>query len=449
MLRSLRPALLITAGLAATVALLLGGPGPSIGGPGLHSVTAVAAFETFASVVAAVAAFLVFGRLLHYKRRRDLWLVVGLSLFALTNLAFGVVASSFPDAYPDSLAIWATTVGTAIGAAFLALGSLATPTPLSRPVRVLALTLVPAFAAIVLAALLLDALLTGVSGLNAALVAKGTLLALAAVGFARTAEREQDELPAWFACGAVLGAVAAVAYVFYPTRHTEWIFVGDLLRLGFYLLVLAGVGRELRRSQAHAVEAGRLEERRRLAYDIHDALAQDLAFIAANAGELGRRPNPERAGHVVGAAQRALSEAREAIAVLAGTDPGPLETRIANSVEHVAAREGVGVALELEPGLDVDESVVDALVRVAQEAVANAARHARASAIRVQLQGGPDLRLLVSDDGVGFRRGREDRRGHLGLVSMERRVEAVGGRCRISSTPGRGTVVEVAVPSTR
>ena len=87
----------------------------------------------------------------------------------------------------------------------------------------------------------------------------------------------------------------------------------------------------------------------------------------------------------------------------------------------------------------------EALVRIACEAVSNAARHGQAQLVRVELQNGRHVRFRVVDDGVGFDPS-IPRPGHFGLVSMRERAQAVGGSFRVRSAPGAGTEVEVVLP---
>jgi signal transduction histidine kinase len=98
------------------------------------------------------------------------------------------------------------------------------------------------------------------------------------------------------------------------------------------------------------------------------------------------------------------------------------------------------------PGAAAEEE----LWRVAQEALSNALRHAKATAVTVTVEAdGPGgTRLSVSDDGVGFDpEARSIAARRLGLVSMRERVEAVGGRFEIVSAPGAGTTVRASVPA--
>ena len=88
------------------------------------------------------------------------------------------------------------------------------------------------------------------------------------------------------------------------------------------------------------------------------------------------------------------------------------------------------------------------LLRAAQEAIANARRHAAASHITVTLTYYPDeVSLDVTDDGCGFDPSEALKRGGLGLIGMRERAEALGGSLAIESTPGEGTAVAVTLPA--
>ncbi len=85
----------------------------------------------------------------------------------------------------------------------------------------------------------------------------------------------------------------------------------------------------------------------------------------------------------------------------------------------------------------------EALLRIACEAVTNAARHGRSDVVRVELSAGRPLRMRISDAGVGFDPDAAPGPGHFGLTSMRERASALGGRLSVASAPGRGTEVEV------
>jgi signal transduction histidine kinase len=260
------------------------------------------------------------------------------------------------------------------------------------------------------------------------------LFTAAAVGFLRRAERGRDDLMQWFGAGATLAAFASLNYLFFPSLYSEWVYTGDFLRLGFYLLLLVGTGREIQRYWRRLAEAAVLEDRRRIARDLHDGLAQELAFIVA-----------ETSGQAAKAAERALDESRRAIAALTRPVDEPLDVALLQAAEEVAHRVGTQVRFEGERVAGVEGETREALIRILREAVTNAARHGGAGRVRIELANGNGLRLRVEDDGTGFAPG-TTRPGGFGLVSMRERAEALGGSFRLESEPGRGTSVEVVVP---
>ncbi len=179
-----------------------------------------------------------------------------------------------------------------------------------------------------------------------------------------------------------------------------------------------------------------------MARDLHDGLAQELAFIHRNALRL----NSEEmiAGRIRASADRALVEARHAIHALSQPWDEPLDVLLAEAVNDVAYRQGRSVDMALDPEVRLPPVIQGALVRIACEAVANACVHGDAAQIRVELRGGTQLLLRVSDDGQGFdpARAGQGRRG-FGLISMQERARSIGGRLQIRSAAARGTQVEV------
>ena len=113
---------------------------------------------------------------------------------------------------------------------------------------------------------------------------------------------------------------------------------------------------------------------------------------------------------------------------------------------------GVDVELELDDPPDLEPAAEHEVLRIAQEAVTNALRHAGASCVRVRLgateEGGrPEAVLRVADDGRGFDpEARAIRSRRLGLTSMEERARALGGSLAVVSAPGEGTTVTLEVP---
>ena len=198
-----------------------------------------------------------------------------------------------------------------------------------------------------------------------------------------------------------------------------------------------------------------LQERQRLARELHDSVSQALYGISLGtltARRLWERDRPDDAQEALAyahsLAETALTEMRSLIFELR---PESLEQE-----GLVAALEKQAAALRTRDGIVVDANlctepeaslpVKETLYRVSQEALNNVAKHARADRVTLSLtQNGGRLTLAVRDDGRGFDP-RQPFPGHLGLRSMRERVEQVGGQFTLESTPGRGTEIRAEVP---
>jgi signal transduction histidine kinase len=242
------------------------------------------------------------------------------------------------------------------------------------------------------------------------------------------------------AAASVLAAFARLHYFLYPSLYTDWVYSGDVFRLLFHTTVLTGAALEVHGYWRGQADAAVLEERRRIARDLHDGVAQELAYIKRNLQWLD--DSDRTVAGLRASSERALIESRRAIAAL--TDPGdrPLQAILAEAVQDVAARERIRAIVDLDEDAVATPEEREALLRIACEAVTNAARHGHSEVVRVELSAGEMLTLRISDEGVGFD---TDARvaGHFGLASMRGRALALGGDFRLSSAPGRGTDVEV------
>jgi signal transduction histidine kinase len=182
------------------------------------------------------------------------------------------------------------------------------------------------------------------------------------------------------------------------------------------------------------------EERRRVARDLHDGLAHELAFIASKARRSGA---PREMKELSGAADRALDEARRAITVLSLSAPQSLVAALTQTAEDLGARLGVPVLVDLDEHVEVDADVAEQLLRIVREGLTNAAVHADAHYVTVTLREAADgHRLVIADDGRGFDPGDVDAT-RFGLVSMRERAASLGGSFSVDSSPGRGTRLEV------
>jgi signal transduction histidine kinase len=262
---------------------------------------------------------------------------------------------------------------------------------------------------------------------------------VAAVMFTRQAGRGGDALLRWFGAAAFVGAAARVAYLFTPTQYSAWLSIGDVLRLGFFVLLLVGAVREIQEYWAAQVLTAAESERRRLARDLHDGVIQELGYIthrASGAAGLG----DGAAAEILASAGRAVEEARRSIDALTA----PVGERLTDCLERAAMEVGERYDVKVHFAVDglpaVPPAQQDALARILREAVSNAARHGAPGAVWVTLG---EAELIVQDDGRGFATEADVRPGAFGLISMRERATGVGGAVAIASSPGDGTTVRV------
>lgn len=189
------------------------------------------------------------------------------------------------------------------------------------------------------------------------------------------------------------------------------------------------------------------DERRRIARDLHDGLAQDLAFLVQQSDALAARPGgPPAAAAMAVAAHRALAGTRTAIGALRDAPGEPLAEALARAADDAGTRWGTAVHADVDAGIEVSQSTREALLGIVAEATHNAARHGRPQAVHVELRADPALRLCVRDDGIGFDpAARHHRPGHHGITGMRERAAAVGGALEIRSGDGHGTQVVVVL----
>jgi len=214
---------------------------------------------------------------------------------------------------------------------------------------------------------------------------------------------------------------------------------------------------ELRATQDSLAEAHRragvTSERERLAREIHDTVAQNLAGIVmlterARGDLAADRPDQleERLAVLEESARAALEESRTLVAAAAAGVAGDgLGAALHRLGERFTRETGTPVAVDAaDCALDRDTQVV--LLRVAQEALANVRAHAGADSVQVALHvAAGQVGLRITDDGVGFDPS-VPTAGH-GLRGLRERLALAGGSCAITSDAGRGTVVDVSLPT--
>jgi PAS domain S-box-containing protein len=200
------------------------------------------------------------------------------------------------------------------------------------------------------------------------------------------------------------------------------------------------------------------EERRRVAYDIHDGLAQSAAAAHQHLQAFARHhticsaQDQEELDEALELVRELVGEARQVIYDLRPTVLDDFGLAAAVRLQ-VATLRADGLEVDLEESLDdgrLPQEVETTLFRVAQEALTNIRKHARATKARVILdRPGNAVRLLVSDKGRGFvPKGKASTNGRgekVGLSGMRERISLLGGRFELHSEPGRGTTIEAEV----
>lgn len=260
-------------------------------------------------------------------------------------------------------------------------------------------------------------------------------------------ERRLVELvasPVWAADGTLQGIVESARDVTERVRAEE---------------ALQQYAERLRALAARLAEVSEAE-RQRLAQELHDQVGQNLTALGINLNIVQAQMPPGASAAVRARLDDSLSlvgQTAERIRdVMANLRPPVLDdyglvAALHWYAEQFARRTDIAIAVEGEDPVPRPAARAEnALFRIAQEALTNVAKHAQATHVTVSVEAdGKTLRLLVADDGIGFDPADLTRPGTgrgWGMLTMTERAEAVGGRCRIASVPGKGTQVVVEVP---
>jgi signal transduction histidine kinase len=441
-------------GLVATVVILTS-PHLLFGyrSPSLHL-----ALDSIDACIAGLVAYLFYGRFTRSRRMQDALLAEGLALMAASSVAAGLV-SAIGVAQPYTLEVWVPLSLRVIGALVIAGAAL------SRDRELMSLRRSGAVVApLVVAGVVVSGLLTfhaslpiavaeTIPGSAARPVVSGHPLLLAghalgalgfvaaAVAFSAQAAQRNDALLRWIGPACVLGAFSRLHYVLFPSIYSGWIYTGDLFRTGCYLLLLVGAAREIDHYWRAQARVAVLEDRRRLARELHDGVVQELGYIRSEAhlidGDDGVRQR------IVDSVDRASDEARAAIETLGREGDLPLGLLLHRAARHVAERYGGHVVMDLDVSVDATSDQGHDLVRITREAVSNAIRHGQARNIGIGLlRDHQRRRLVVHDNGRGFDPAASDGTGY-GMTSMHERAQNLPGTFEVSSAPGRGTTVVV------
>jgi signal transduction histidine kinase len=318
--------------------------------PALH-----VASETAGAIIALAAAALLVARARSSYRLDDLLLAAAFVLLSCSKFFFAALPVSFGSG-SDRFSLWAPDAGRLVGAAVLAWAAFAPRHRLVRPRRAAALAVAGCGGALLVAAgvgIAANRFPLGFSGPvsgaatahvhfvgNPSVVAlplAGALLFLiAAIGFARRCgSGRAGGLAGWIAVAAVLALYSRVNYVLYPALDAGWIYVAEAYRLLFYGLVAGAAARDLVERWQAAAAAAVLEERRRLARDLHDGLTQELLLLTSRTSQLAwlRDAPRELIVPVASASQRALEESRRAVEELTRPPDEPLELALSRTAD--------------------------------------------------------------------------------------------------------------------
>ncbi len=448
---------LLSAGAAAVVVLEVARP-DAYHLPALRATT-----ESLVTLLALLGALLFRAQFAHTRRLRDLMLFGALMTFTLVELT----SSALPAALEiHSGAQFGATVQ--LGQLFVAAAMTAAAITQSnkliaghgRPVAVAAALSLLAFAAAELGGLLLRSELTVVSthplsgigpawghplALAVVLLTAG-LLAFAAEEFAYRGHVERNGALALLAGAAVLMTAARLYFLALPWLSPQWITSREGLRLLALALVVAAAARQELDVRARMVRAAAIAERLRVTRDLHDGLAQDLAFIAAHGERMAAELGDEHPLTI--AARRALALSRGAISDLSDLRSETVRDALEAIAHELRDRFQMAIAVHADVQDEPPSGSREHILRIAREAIANAGRHGHAKNVLVSLgQTSEGLALRVRDDGRGIRDAAPAAaREGFGISSMRERAAALGGRLTVRQRSGGGTEVEVVLP---
>ncbi|GAA1158626.1 hypothetical protein GCM10009630_65960 [Kribbella jejuensis] len=433
-------ALVVVVSCLAALALIVGKWERQFGyqSPSMHL-----ALETVNACVALLLAYLVYGRFLRTNTWQDLLLLQGLAVLGTANALLSVTLMKTEPVGP--VGSWLPPSLRIVGTLLIAASALV-PKRQARRRGWRHWALAPAVAGMLLLSALLywrkASLPEAKAATSEALLVPQVLtlvcFAVAAVAFTRQARSRDDVLLRWLGPACAVGAFARLNYLLFPPDRPDWLYSGDVLRTASYLLLLIAAGREISRHWALQAEVAVVEDRRRLAREMHDGVLQELGYIRSEISTF-EGPKVER---ILGASDRALDEARQMLEALGRSDDEPLGFVLHRAVEQLAQRYGVTLDLALDESIVVDRPQRHALVRIAREAVLNAVRHGKVDRVKVELsRDGDDSVLRISDNGPGF--DPAQRQTGFGLISMRERAEALPGTFVLTTRPDEGTTVVV------
>jgi signal transduction histidine kinase len=415
------------------------------------------ALDTAIALASGLVAVLTGVRFAVDARRSDLLLCAGFSVMAISQLAFEIAPTlgGSPIGRPEA---WASLIGRILAAALIVTASFARGQA-RVPERAL-------LAMLGIGSLTLLVFWSGTRALAHVLAASNdttsselpltiafALLALlylgSMIGFGLRFRRSLEDLDSWLALAATLWLYASLNFVFNPLLPGQKAALGDFLRLLACVVLVVGVWRAIR-----AAEFGRAvsEERTRVAREIHDGLAQYLFALSTHLNMLRAGAELEavlpRLEEVTALAQQ---EARFAVLALSSAGgSAPFDAALRRYVEFLCADGKLEVDVEIDPEIHLAPDEQIEIFRIVQEGLANARKHANANWAELRIFEKEHRRLvIVRDDGDGFDASEQQANRHAGqgLKNMRKRAASIGAAFSLTSKPGVGTTLEVALRS--
>lgn len=389
------------------------------------------------------------------SNRMDLLLCAGFSVAAISVFAFEI-APTLGGSEIEKPEAWAGLIARILSAALISAAAFARG-QVRRPDRALPTAIGACLLVLLVSWSGTRALVQAVSdsgsssGPELPMTIAFALLALlylgAMVGFGLRFRRWLEDLDSWLALAATLWLFSSLNFIFRPLLPGEQAALGDFLRLLACVLLVVGVWRGIR-----AAEFGRAvsEERARVAGEIHDGLAQYLFALSTHLNMLRAGAELEtvlpRLEEVAGLAQQ---EARFAVLALSSAGgSAPFDAALHRYVEFLCADGELEVDVEIDSDVRLAPDEQIEIFRIVQEGLANVRKHANAAWAEVKIGENRGKRtVIVRDDGDGLEQDGAKPSAGQGLKNMRRRADSIGADFTVSSKPGVGTTLEVALRS--
>ncbi|WP_416364896.1 ATP-binding protein [Pseudomonas sp. NFX183] len=271
--------------------------------------------------------------------------------------------------------------------------------------------------------------------------------------------RASEEGPQTFAAdcvradGSILPADVSLSFLRFADAEYLVVYLNDVTERRRYVAALLQSETQLRELSAH-LETVREEEKARIAREVHDELGQMLTVLKLETSmcELAYAQLDPGLNERLNSMKRLIAQLFQLVRdVATALRPPILDAGIASAIEWQArrfeARTHIPCLVQVPENLPaLSDAKAIGLFRILQEALTNVMRHAQAHTVELTLSvEGADLRLTISDDGVGFVE-TQGRPVSFGVVGMRERVLMMGGQLSLHSEPGEGTTLSVTVP---